>query len=176
VDLDGVRSIYAEWERGDVGSAAWANREIVSYSPTVPNTAAGLAGISDGWRGWLSAVQDLLAVEREAGRQAGRQALPAALQGSLAGVRLTRSGRVAWTVQRQRHEGAIPTRAVVAERSARPESCACVKRPSRSKPRLGACLNTHPAKAAIAGDAEEMVDHRSANPATSSRLGRVHGL
>src|ERR1700682_624237 len=59
----------------------------------------------------------------------------------------------AWAVQRQRHEGAVPTRAVVAERTARPESGAGVERPRRGKCRHGPRLKTHAAKAAIAGDA-----------------------
>jgi hypothetical protein len=37
-------------------------------------------------------------------------------------------------------------------------------------------LETHPAKTSITSDADEVIDHRSADPSTSGRLGGVHRL
>jgi ketosteroid isomerase-like protein len=52
-----VRSIYAAWERGDFSSAEWAHPEIeyVRVDGPAPDTSIGLAGMAEGFRGWLSA-------------------------------------------------------------------------------------------------------------------------
>jgi hypothetical protein len=51
-NLDLVRSIYANWERGDLGSAEWAHSEIefdvIGVVPTDART--GLAGMAQGFR------------------------------------------------------------------------------------------------------------------------------
>jgi hypothetical protein len=55
-----VRSILADWERGDYGSNDWAHPEIefvVPDGPT-PGTWRGLAGMGEGWREFLSAWED----------------------------------------------------------------------------------------------------------------------
>ena len=52
-----VRSIYADWERGDFHSVGWADPEIeyVIVGGPVSGAWAGLDGMATGWRGWLDA-------------------------------------------------------------------------------------------------------------------------
>jgi ketosteroid isomerase-like protein len=59
--VDLVRSIHAAWERGDYSSADWAHPEIeyvVADGPE-PGGGKGLAGLTEAWRSWLSAWEDL---------------------------------------------------------------------------------------------------------------------
>ena len=60
-NLDLVRSIYAEWERGDYGSTEWAHPEIelvaASDGPD-PGCWRGHAEIARAWRDYLSAWED----------------------------------------------------------------------------------------------------------------------
>ncbi|MGA2321295.1 MAG: nuclear transport factor 2 family protein [Solirubrobacteraceae bacterium] len=55
-----VRSILEEWERGDFSSAEWAHSEIeyLSADPVLPLERAGLADMAKVWRNWLRAWED----------------------------------------------------------------------------------------------------------------------
>jgi ketosteroid isomerase-like protein len=66
-NLDLVRSIYADWERGDVGRADWADPEIevVWADGPDPGSWRGLAGMAESVRGHFSAWEDLHAEAEE---------------------------------------------------------------------------------------------------------------
>jgi ketosteroid isomerase-like protein len=59
--LDLVRSIYAAFERGDFGSAEWADPEIeyvIADGPS-PDRWTGLRGMAEAWSGILSTLDHL---------------------------------------------------------------------------------------------------------------------
>jgi hypothetical protein len=62
-NLDLVRSIYADSERGDFGSAGWADPDIefVIVDGPSPGHRAGLAGMASAWRDVLGAYEDVRA-------------------------------------------------------------------------------------------------------------------
>jgi ketosteroid isomerase-like protein len=51
-----VRSLFADWERGDWGSTAWADPEIefVIADGPAPRTWVGVAGMAEGYREFLA--------------------------------------------------------------------------------------------------------------------------
>jgi ketosteroid isomerase-like protein len=55
-NLDLVRSIYGDWERGEFDSADWAHPEIEYVSADGPDPGAwtGLAKMAENFRAWLS--------------------------------------------------------------------------------------------------------------------------
>ena len=60
MNLELVRSIVTAWERGDYSSADWADSEIefvIADGPT-PGAWTGMAGMAEGWRGFLSAWEE----------------------------------------------------------------------------------------------------------------------
>ena|ERR1700676_5140988 len=73
-NLDLVRSIFAEWERGDFSSAGWADPEIdfVAADGPSPGSWTGLAGMAEAWRDWLSAWEGYH-VEAEEYRELDRE-------------------------------------------------------------------------------------------------------
>jgi ketosteroid isomerase-like protein len=66
-NLDLVRSIYADWERGDYSSAVWAHPEIEFVRPegATAGSSTGLAGMAEGFRDFLSAWEDFRAGAEE---------------------------------------------------------------------------------------------------------------
>jgi ketosteroid isomerase-like protein len=59
-NVDLVRSIFAAWERGDFGSAEWADPEIEFVAPDGPEPLreTGLAVMAESTRDFLSAWED----------------------------------------------------------------------------------------------------------------------
>ena len=59
-NLDLVRSIYAAWERGDFGSAEWADPEMEYEYADGPSPGAwkGIGGMAEGFRDFLGAWED----------------------------------------------------------------------------------------------------------------------
>jgi hypothetical protein len=58
-NLDLVRSIFADWERGDFGSADWAHPEIVFESAGFDATKTiGVAAMAERWREWMGAWEE----------------------------------------------------------------------------------------------------------------------
>ena len=62
-NLDLVRSIFADWERGDFSSAEWAHGDVecVFAGGPDPGIWIGLSGMADGMRSWISAWSEFRA-------------------------------------------------------------------------------------------------------------------
>ena len=72
-NLDLVRSIYADWERADLSSTAWAHPDIeyvshggFSHEGLAPQRFKGLAGMAEGarefvsaWDGWTIVAEEM---------------------------------------------------------------------------------------------------------------------
>jgi ketosteroid isomerase-like protein len=60
-NLDLVRSIYEDWERGDFGSTEWADPDIefVLIGGLLDGRWTGLVGMEEGFRGWRTAWEEL---------------------------------------------------------------------------------------------------------------------
>jgi ketosteroid isomerase-like protein len=58
--VDLVRSIFADWERGDFTSVDWAHPEIEFVRPDgpEPGSSTGLGGMAEAWRDWLSVWEE----------------------------------------------------------------------------------------------------------------------
>jgi ketosteroid isomerase-like protein len=59
-NVDLVRSIYADWERGDFSSAEWAHPEIelVNDDGPAPGTWKGVAAMAESWRDFLGTWEE----------------------------------------------------------------------------------------------------------------------
>jgi ketosteroid isomerase-like protein len=66
-NVDLVRSIYADWERGDFASAEWAHPEIeyVQADGPSPGSWTGVPAMASVFRDWLSAWEDWTAEAEE---------------------------------------------------------------------------------------------------------------
>jgi ketosteroid isomerase-like protein len=84
-NLDLVRSIYADWERGDYSSAEWAHPDIefVIADGLTPGDWQGVVEMAQGWREFLSAFEG----------HSGRAESLRALDGGRVLARLTVSAR-----------------------------------------------------------------------------------
>jgi hypothetical protein len=62
-NVDLVRSIYAEWERGDYASANWADPEIEFVHADAPARASwrGLDGLAEGTGAWINVWEGMRA-------------------------------------------------------------------------------------------------------------------
>src|SRR5438067_13696336 len=76
-NLDLVRSIYADWERGDFSSTEWADPgiEYVIADGAAPGRWEGLGGLREGARSWISAWEQfrIEVDERPRARRLGKQ-------------------------------------------------------------------------------------------------------
>jgi ketosteroid isomerase-like protein len=66
-NLDLVRSIYADWERGDYASAEWADPgiEFVHADAPAPDSWSGRDGLAEGTSAWINVWEGLRAHAEE---------------------------------------------------------------------------------------------------------------
>jgi ketosteroid isomerase-like protein len=57
-NLDLVRLIYADWERGDFSSVGWAHAELEYVFADSPGTWTGLPGLADSTRDFMGAWEN----------------------------------------------------------------------------------------------------------------------
>jgi ketosteroid isomerase-like protein len=120
-NLDFVRSIYADWERGDFRRTDWADPEIEMTRPDLfeGDMLKGLASTAEAWRFWLSAWEDYHAEASEyrviddervlvLGRMTGRGRMSGASgERETANVFHLRNGKVTKLVMYGPHERAL---------------------------------------------------------------------
>src|SRR5438067_3874704 len=83
-NLDLVRSILADWERGDFSSAEWAHRDVecVFAGGPDPGSWTGLTGMSEGMRSWISAWEEFrVEAEEYSGHSVGLAQISGVLEG-----------------------------------------------------------------------------------------------
>ena len=96
-NLDLVRSIYADWERGDFSSTEWAHRDIefVAARELDPGSGTGVAGMREGERRLLEAFEDFRTGAEEFRELDGERVLALVRltgRGKLSGVELADAG------------------------------------------------------------------------------------
>jgi ketosteroid isomerase-like protein len=66
-NLDLVRSIYADWERGDFNRADWADPtiEFASADGASPGSVTGVAAMATEYGRWLDAWEDFCVIAEE---------------------------------------------------------------------------------------------------------------
>jgi hypothetical protein len=120
-NLDLVRSIYADWERGDFRRVDWADPEIEMTRPDIleGGVLKGLASTAEAWRTWLSSWENYRAEASEyrviddervlvLGRMTGRGRLSGASgERETANVFHLRNGKVTKLVMYGPHERAL---------------------------------------------------------------------
>jgi ketosteroid isomerase-like protein len=120
-NLDLVRSIFVDWERGDFKRVDWADPEIELVRPEAPDGAVlkGQASAAEGWRNWLSAWDDYRAAADEyqeiddervlvLGRMSGRGKMSGAMgETQTANLFHIREGRVTRLVLYQDRDRAL---------------------------------------------------------------------
>jgi ketosteroid isomerase-like protein len=96
-NLELVRSIHVAWERGDFRSTEWAHPEIEFVIADRPEAGewSGVAGLGQGFRGWLGVWEDWRAVAEEYRELDYERVLVLARysgRGKTSGVDLTQTG------------------------------------------------------------------------------------
>jgi ketosteroid isomerase-like protein len=104
-NLDLVRSIYADWERGDYSATAWARTDIeyVLADGPSPGRWTGLAGMAEGWRDFLNAWDNWRAeaVEyRELDRDRVLVSIQGTGQGKTSGLHIGATGATLFEIDR----------------------------------------------------------------------------
>ena len=101
-NLDLVRSIFADWARGDFSRSDWADPEIeyVFVGGPEPGSWTGMVAMEKAWRAWLSAWEDVRINAQESRELDGERVL---VLSSYSG----RGKRSGLEVGRMRTEGAM---------------------------------------------------------------------
>jgi len=94
-NLDLVRSINADWERGDFSGTHWADTEIEFEFRDGPARGkwTGVAGMAEGWLAWLGAWADFRAEADEYRRSTMSTCSCSATSAGAAGRAGSTSGR-----------------------------------------------------------------------------------